>query len=99
MRLLLTVRTCDLARVGVVVVVGGWYWGCRYGGFDSVLLWHSYPNIGVDDRNQFQMLLSLPGGAPALRQAVADFHALGVRVLVPYNPWDQGTAPSNASGR
>lgn len=52
----------------------------RYGGVDSVLLWHSYPNIGVDDRNQFQMLESLPD----FPQLVRDFHRRGVKVLVPY---------------
>jgi formylglycine-generating enzyme required for sulfatase activity len=65
----------------------------RYGGIDSVLLWHSYPNLGVDDRNQFDLLLSMPGGVAGLRAMIAQFHAAGVRVLFPYNPWDQGTRP------
>lgn len=63
----------------------------RYGGVDSVLLWHSYPNIGVDDRSQFDMLDDVTG----LDDALAAFHARGVKVLLPYNPWDVGTRPSN----
>ena len=66
----------------------------RYGGVDSVLLWHSYPNIGVDDRSQFAMLASLPGGLKGVATLVAEFHRHGVQVLLPYNPWDTGTAPA-----
>ena len=32
-----------------------------------------YPNIGIDDRNQFDMLDSLPGGIDSFRQLVNDF--------------------------
>eukprot|EP01087_Luapelamoeba_hula_P014237 TRINITY_DN4143_c0_g1_i1.p1 TRINITY_DN4143_c0_g1~~TRINITY_DN4143_c0_g1_i1.p1 ORF type:complete len:741 (-),score=76.25 TRINITY_DN4143_c0_g1_i1:101-2005(-) len=60
----------------------------RYGGINSVLLWHSYTNLGVDNRNQFDLLRALPEG---LKEAIATFHAHNVRVLLPYNPWDQGT--------
>jgi len=28
---------------------------------------------------------------PKLKQLVADFHTRGVKVLLPYNPWDTGT--------
>lgn len=63
----------------------------RYGGIDSVLLWPTFPLLGLDDRNQFDMFRSLPGGLPALRDAIAQFHARGVRVLWAYNPWDLGT--------
>jgi gamma-glutamyl hercynylcysteine S-oxide synthase len=63
----------------------------RYGGIDSVLIWHTYPNIGIDSRNQFDMFADLPGGLPAVKQMVADFHRHGVKVLFPVMVWDQGT--------
>ncbi len=65
----------------------------RYGGIDSVLIWSTYPNMGIDDRNQLQMVESLPGGIDGVRKMVADFHRRGVRVLFPMMMWDQGTQP------
>jgi len=63
----------------------------RYGGIDSVLVWHTYSNIGIDDRNQNDLLRDMPGGIAGVHQMVADFHRRGVRVLFPIMLWDQGT--------
>lgn len=58
-----------------------------YGGFDAVVLWHAYPVIGLDPRNQWDFYRDVP----ELRTVIDGFHALGVRVFVDYNPWDTGT--------
>ena len=63
----------------------------RYGGVDSVLIWPVYPNIGIDNRNQWDLARDLPGGVAGLRQMATDFHRRGVRVFFPSMPWDTGT--------
>jgi gamma-glutamyl hercynylcysteine S-oxide synthase len=63
----------------------------RYGGIDAVLIWPTYPNMGIDNRNQHDMIRSMPGGVAGVRGMIADFHRRGVRVLFPMMMWDQGT--------
>ena len=64
----------------------------RYGGIDAVLIWPTYPNMGIDNRNQHDMIRSMPGGVAGVRQMIADFHRRGVRVLFP----DDDVGPGHA---
>ncbi len=59
----------------------------RLGGLDALVLWHAYPVIGIDDRNQWDFYRDVPG----LADLVDALHDSGVRVFVDYNPWDTGT--------
>ncbi|MGC9342634.1 MAG: hypothetical protein ACP5E3_08045, partial [Bacteroidales bacterium] len=63
----------------------------EFGGIQSVILWHSYPNIGIDEKNQFDFFHALSGGMKGLKQVVDDFHRNGVKVFLTYNPWDLDT--------
>jgi formylglycine-generating enzyme required for sulfatase activity/nucleotide-binding universal stress UspA family protein len=63
----------------------------RYGGVDAVLIWPTYPNMGIDNRNQHDMIRSMPGGIAGVKQMVADFHRHHIRVLFPMMMWDEGT--------
>jgi iron(II)-dependent oxidoreductase len=69
----------------------------RYGGLDAVLIWPTYPNIGADNRNQFDMVDDMPGGIKGVRQMVADFKRRGVRVFFPIMIWDNGTRDPGTS--
>ena len=63
----------------------------RYGGIDALLIWPTYSNIGIDDRNQYDFFRTMPGGLAGVKAVTAELKAAGVRVLWPYNPWDTGT--------
>jgi len=45
--------------------------------------------MGIDNRNQYDLLRDMAGGIPVIRQMVADFHKRGVKVLFPVMVWDQ----------
>ncbi|MFJ2520290.1 SUMF1/EgtB/PvdO family nonheme iron enzyme [Cellulosimicrobium cellulans] len=59
----------------------------RFGGLDAVVLWHAYPVIGIDERNQWDFYRDVPG----IVDLVSTFHDAGLHVFVDYNPWDVGT--------
>ena len=64
-----------------------------YGGFDGIVLWHAYPVIGIDNRNQFDFYRDVPD----IAALVTEFQQQGLKVFINYNPWDTGTRrPSNA---
>lgn len=63
----------------------------RFGGYDIVVLWHAYPRIGLDPRNQFDFYRDMPGGLNALKEVANKLHEKGVKVYINYNPWDTGT--------
>jgi len=67
----------------------------RYGGIDAVLIWPTYPNLGIDNRNQLDMIRSMPGGLPGVTKMINEFHQRGVRVFFPMMMWDQGTRKPN----
>lgn len=69
----------------------------RFGRLDSVLIWPGYPNIGLDERNQFDLMRDLPGGVAGLKRLVASFHERGVKVFFPVVVWDLGTRESELS--
>ena len=63
----------------------------EFGGYDSLVLWHAYPRIGVDQRNQFDFYRDMPEGLAGVRDVVHRCRQRGVRVFINYNPWDTGT--------
>ncbi len=62
-----------------------------FGGYDVVGLWPTWPRLGVDERNQWDLFADMPGGLEQIRRLSGDMKARGTRFFICYNPWDEST--------
>ena len=62
-----------------------------FGKIDICGIWPTWPRLGLDKRNQWDMYRDLPGGIAQLRNFVKLGHGYGVKFFIAYNPWDNST--------
>ena len=62
-----------------------------YGGDDVLGIWPTWPSLGIDSRNQFDLFRGMPGGMKAIKRMGDSLRAVGTKLFVCYNPWDEGT--------
>ncbi len=62
-----------------------------FGGYDVYGLWPTWPRLGVDERNQWNMFESLPGGLNTIKSISRDMQEDGTSFFICYNPWDEST--------
>ena len=62
-----------------------------YGGDDIIAIWPTWPTLGLDQRNQFDLFNNLPGGMDSI-SALSNYLIKNKKHLfVSYNPWDMDT--------
>ncbi len=54
-------------------------------------IWPTWPRLGLDRRNQWDMYGDLPGGTRQLGNYVKMARQSGTRFFIAYNPWDNST--------
>jgi len=62
-----------------------------YGGDDVIGLWPNWPMLGLDQRNQWDLFRSMPGGTAKLKQLAQLSRRHGTKFFISYNPWDEST--------
>jgi gamma-glutamyl hercynylcysteine S-oxide synthase len=62
-----------------------------FGKIDVFGLWPTWPRLGLDQRNQWDLYRDLPGGTNQLRSFVRMSRLSDTRFFIAYNPWDSST--------
>lgn len=66
-----------------------------FGFVDVYGIWPTWPRLGVDMRNQWDLYDDLPGGTEQLRNFARMSRQTNTRFFIAYNPWDQSTRTEN----
>ena len=62
-----------------------------FGNVDVYGIWPTWPRLGIDERNQWDLYRDLPGGTEGLRRISRQAKADNCRFFIAYNPWDKST--------
>ncbi len=62
-----------------------------FGKIDVYGIWPTWPRLGLDQRNQWDLYGDIPGGIHQLRNFVKMSQQSGTRFFIAYNPWDNST--------
>lgn len=63
----------------------------QFGGIDVYGIWPTWPRLGLDQRNQWDLYRDLPGGTKQLKNFSNMSRQAGTRFFIAYNPWDNST--------
>lgn len=67
----------------------------NFGFLDVYGIWPTWPRLGIDQRNQWDLYDDLPGGTSQLRSFARLSRQYGTRFFIAYNPWDLSTRSVN----
>ena len=67
----------------------------QFGFLDVYGIWPTWPRLGVDQRNQWDLYRNLPGGTEQLRSFARLSRQYGTKFFIAYNPWDTSTRQEN----
>jgi formylglycine-generating enzyme required for sulfatase activity len=63
-----------------------------FGNIDVLGIWTTWPRLGLDQSNQWDLYRNLPGGTDQLRNFTRMARQSGTRTFIAYNPWDNSTS-------
>ncbi|HVN59473.1 MAG TPA: SUMF1/EgtB/PvdO family nonheme iron enzyme [Bacteroidales bacterium] len=66
-------------------------WNDQFGFVDVFGIWPTWPRLGLDQRNQWDMYDNLPGGLAQLKAFSRMSKIYNTRFFISYNPWDNST--------
>jgi formylglycine-generating enzyme required for sulfatase activity len=66
-------------------------WNEQFNNIDVFGIWPTWPRLGLDKRNQWDMYRDLPGGTEQLRTFARLSRLSNTRFFIAYNPWDNST--------
>lgn len=62
-----------------------------FGGNEVIGIWPTWPTLGLDQRNQWDLFRDLPGGLEGLADIADSLNSIGTKLFISYNPWDEST--------